>query len=258
MGKFRTLKLGTFAMLVGLGAVLACGPTTPSGKPCTTTADCCDQGPSSLCDTQHYVCQPNSFCASDARCYGSRFGQCSGTGPTTQLPANASVGVTFQPQTCNEWCWAAGITMIANYYGLQSSQCVLASAYSDFAVNCCYANACGVPACNHGAGTGIVIDRAFQFVGITGVDTGANAGPLPEAVLAGEIAAGRPVLVAFQGPFVSHVAVVTAYATVGGVRQFHIMDPWFGEVDRPYATFATGGPDGLSPWDETWYQLRPR
>ena len=52
----------------------------PTGAPCSSSADCCAEGPSHLCDTSYSVCVANQFCAADPRCFGSRFGLCGGTG----------------------------------------------------------------------------------------------------------------------------------------------------------------------------------
>jgi Putative neutral zinc metallopeptidase len=53
---------------------LASCDIVPSGAPCSTTADCCQEGPSSLCASG--TCEANPFCAQDPNCYGSRFGVC--------------------------------------------------------------------------------------------------------------------------------------------------------------------------------------
>jgi len=54
-------------------------PTTP--VPCTSSADCCDHSPASLCGSPSGTCEYNPFCAQDPRCFGSRFGQCDGGPP---------------------------------------------------------------------------------------------------------------------------------------------------------------------------------
>lgn len=173
---------------------------------------------------------------------------------STNLPSEVSLPIQYIPQACNEWCWAAGVTMIATYYGLAASECGLASAYSGFQYNCCVQDACAYPECNHGAGTAQAVSAAFQFVGVHGEYT---PGQLGELEVATELAAGRPLLIAFMGPFVSHVAIISGYSTSTGVRLFHVMDPWFGIVDIDYQRLRTEGPDGLSPISDTWYNLHP-
>lgn len=192
---------------------------------------------------------------------GQGWGACScgdnlstGSGVGNELPASAMLPVQYFPQACNEWCWAAGVTMIATYYGLPSSECELASAYSNFLYDCCMPDACSYAECNHGSGPAEAIDAAFQYVGVHGLS---QHSALDEASAATELAQGRPLLVGFTGPFISHVAVISGYQTQGSIRVFHIMDPWFGEADTSYQELLFGGPDGNSSISDTWWNLHP-
>jgi hypothetical protein len=168
-----------------------------------------------------------------------------------------SLPLTYIPQTCDEWCWAAGVTMVATYFGISTSQCELASAYSSFNYNCCFSGACSYSECNHGAGTSESVDRAFQYVGIHGNATTITGSTVAirQEMIASELRARRPVLLAFMGPYLSHVALVTGYKIVGTTRVFHVMDPLVGEVDRPFNVLMNGGPDGNSIVTDAWWNF---
>lgn len=68
------------------------------GPPCTTNADCCGDGPASLCQVGH--CEYNSFCAQDPACLGSRFGQCDGSSATCGDGACEGDEATTCPADC--------------------------------------------------------------------------------------------------------------------------------------------------------------
>jgi hypothetical protein len=89
------MKFQRLACLVATTLLSACElepfgepPRVPPPVPCATTADCCAQSPSSICASSSGTCEPNPFCAQDPNCFGSRFGQCSGTGPTPTDPTH--------------------------------------------------------------------------------------------------------------------------------------------------------------------------
>jgi hypothetical protein len=166
--------------------------------------------------------------------------------------ANAGNGVQLPVpeyfQQCSEWCWAASITMVAEYFGRPVQECELASAKTGFA--CCNYAACGFDACNQAAQPG-EIDVVLSRLGVHGTF---RQGALDEQSLANELDHGRPVIVGYVAPFAGHVAVISGYRVEAGGRVFHVVDPWpqFGAFDAPWVTIAQG-PN--MPWSFTWSGL---
>lgn len=142
-----------------------------------------------------------------------------------------------QQQT--EWCWAASIQMILNYYGVPATQAEVVSRIYGIPVNA--------------PGSDVQITAALNAMGrtvngriITIQSSGAPGLP-PPAVLVQELSAGHPILIAFaSGPNGGHAVVVTAAGFVmtpfgPRITDLVIRDPW----PTPF-TVATEGREEIA------------
>jgi hypothetical protein len=91
---------------------------------CHTNADCCGDGPSSLC--QDGACEANEFCAQDPNCFGSRFGACGAppircgdgvcaAGEVTTCPADCPTRDACASLVARHWAGAQGCYPIGGY-----------------------------------------------------------------------------------------------------------------------------------------------
>jgi papain like cysteine protease AvrRpt2 len=252
------------SLIVAAGIALLAG--------CPPTPDTCSPG-----ETQECACGAGEIgvqsCSSDGRGWGActecgvRSGYDAGPGvdagpnpgPTSCgnlpiSPTRIQLPLTPIAQQCAEWCWAASISMIANYYGATVQECTLATAATGNSVDCCNYAACSISACDQGEG-GNAVDTFFPELGIHGSDYPCA---LPERELAAEIGAGRPVMIGFQGPFSGHAAVVSGY-TPGNPATYTLNDPYYGVFEMTYQELLAGGVQiGETPWAESWAQLSPK
>jgi len=229
------------ACIGGVSGVQTCEPDGTWGVcECPRTTDTCGDG---LCSSTESC----STCATDC-------GQC----PVPTGSCQVSLPVTPTPQYCSEWCWTAALTMIDNYFGATYNgqppvECEFESSLTG--QPCCNYAACSYAACNQGAGSGQTIDYYLQLFGVHGNDVMA---PLTEAQMQNELTNGRPFIVGFMGPTISHVVVVSGFDACNGVAIYHLIDPYFGPQDISYQQFAYYGPNRDGTWFETWYGLATR
>jgi hypothetical protein len=161
-------------------------------------------------------------------------------------------------QQCPQWCWAAVISMIASAYGTVAAQCELASAKAGFnAPSCCNYAACAYPICDQPAPTFQMEQVLGSLLGIHGTSV---QGKISESELRSEIANGRPVIVGYLNSFAGHVVLVTGFGPgPAGSAPYHVVDPYYGVFDIPYAQLAYGYMGGGTSW--TWgytaYRLSP-
>jgi hypothetical protein len=228
---------------------LAVGCTSEPEHNCNADVDCCFKpNPAYFCNDG--VCTYNPFVASDYVVYNYRVQQCyatpgtggAGPGPNCDpdLPINPSgvaLAVPELPQQCQSWCWAASIAMVANYYGTSISECALAGYKTGYGSSCCAWAACSSP-CDQSA-LGPEIASILSQLGFYGTYL---TRALTESELQLEISSGRPVCVMFQGSFSGHAVVVTAF-TGTSPTLYHVVDPWYGPQDIPYANLVWG-PNG--------------
>ncbi|MBV8630134.1 MAG: C39 family peptidase [Silvibacterium sp.] len=137
-------------------------------------------------------------------------------------------------QQQNEWCWAASVQMILNYYGIPASQQEIVT------------RTYGVPV--DAPGSDAAISSALNGLGRTvggqvhTIRSSSGPGLPPPAVLIDELNQQHPILIAFMsGPNSGHAVVVTAASFVSTpmgpqVVSLVVRDPW----PTPY-TIATEG-----------------
>lgn len=127
-------------------------------------------------------------------------------------------------QQQNEWCWAASIQMILNYYGVPATQAEVVSRIYGIPVNAPGSDAQITAALN-------AMGRTVNGQIITIQSSGAPGLP-PPAVLVQELSAQHPILIAFaNGPNSGHAVVVTGAAFVmtafgPQITGLVIRDPW--------------------------------
>lgn len=173
-------------------------------------------------------------------------------------PGGVQLPVTFMPQQCESWCWAASSTMIASYYGNGATECQLASVKAGFQyAACCNYAACSYPACDQGAYPREEDAILGQVLGIHGLAIDAS---LSESQAQTELSNGRPFIVWYSGSFSGHLVVVSGFAPYGGQYLYHVDDPYYGVFDVPYGQLVYGYHGGGQNWlwNKTWYHLSPR
>lgn len=168
------------------------------------------------------------------------------------------------PQECQQWCWAAAITMVANYYQRPVSECQLATIrISNSGFQCCNFSACMFAPCDQPAQENEMSAILIAVVGLYG-DYAMR--PLTERELQTELSNGRPVIVGYRGPFSGHVAVIMGFSPANPdiglpFATYRVVDPWpaFGVLDLAYMQIRMGpSPDGGTPWNRSWYHMSPR
>jgi hypothetical protein len=137
-------------------------------------------------------------------------------------------------QQANEWCWAASIQMILNYYQIPASQQEIVTRTYGIPVNEPGSDQAISAALNGlGRSTGGQL-RTIRSVGQPGVP--------PPALLLNQLSQQRPILLTFAtGPNSGHAVVITAasyIATPAGpqIASLVIRDPWPSQY-----TIATDG-----------------
>ncbi len=243
----------TFALFGACGT--GCGPDpTPSGY--------CGDG---RCDRLQG--ESNYSCPRDCPPDGTGPGRPSDGGTTpaggfcgNRLPvAQGGVLLPVRPigQQCQEWCWAATTTMVGTYYGVNVSECGLASSKAGFSGPvCCQYAACAYPACDQAAQPDQIDVVLGQLLGIHGIETN---GAIGEQDLGLELSNGRPVIVGYLNSFAGHVVLVSGFGPGPGGNAYHVIDPYYGVFDVSYGQLAYGYMGGGMQWTWafTWSHLSP-
>lgn len=194
-------------------------------------------------------------------------------------PNGAELNLWLMQQWCEQWCWAAVITNISNYYDrtipgtpYPVSECNLASAkIGDQSLSiCCQYGACQYQPCNQPA--------SFQemniFLSQLGITGQLLPRPLSESEIQVEISNGRPIIMAMQSMSSGHVALITGYqpgAGPAGETLYRVDDPWpFNEYGVPasdgsgvryllaYNRLRFGATSGQAYWAASYTRLSPR
>lgn len=166
--------------------------------------------------------------------------------------------VGFKKQECDDWCWAAVITMVADYYGRETSECSLATLRLDNLFECCVPSVCGSMPCNEPA----THEDMSRILKDSGLWSRFYPRPLTEDELKLELSNGRPVIIGFNGVDASHVTVVTGFrppeAGEGTIIYF-ALDPSLGVVSFDYENLRGGPVSGqYMPWIMSWRYISPR
>lgn len=244
MRSFIAAIIASFIAVIAAG----CGPGPDRGS--------CGDGRCDYAEGEsNYSCP--SDCPPNGPGPGPGGGYCGDHLPVDEGGVQLDVGP--QPQQCQEWCWAATTTMVANYYGVAASQCGLASIKAGFQYPaCCDYAACSYQACDQPAPPNQIDAVLGQVLGIHGYE---NDGAITQQQLALEISNGRPVIVGYLNSFAGHVVLVTGFRpqSYGGFL-FHVVDPYYGIFDVGYDQLRYGymGAGASWSWAFTWMHLSPR
>jgi hypothetical protein len=274
---YRTTKHSLAAGLI-LTAVCACGGGTgDSGGAAASQPPCsiCAPGETQrcLCGTRigSQSCESNGCgwgactdCSEAAAGGASAVVPGGGGGSNTTGPRSCDgvpisservelAGFTPVLQTCQEWCWAASITMLGEYYGGDAvQQCNLATTLAGNLDNCCSYAACGDPMCDQGA----TADQISDILSIDGLHGNYYPCELAEVDLQAEISAHRPVMIGYEGPFSGHAVVISGF-TPGVPATYTLDDPYFGVLELNYQQILLGPNNGQTRWVYTWTQVSP-
>jgi|GEM_PF-2224223 len=223
-----------------------CESTEREGGSFACPLDCQDDGP-----------DPSGYCDAPASASG------------------AALDMWLMQQWCDQWCWSAVITNVANYYGKTADgygpvqECQLASyRLGDPSLSvCCQYAACSYQACNS-PGSFQQMSQIMTALGLTGR---LEARPLTEAEIQVELTNGRPIIMAIQSQTSGHVALLTGYARQGGQATYRVDDPWpYNMWGVPssgnagtryfmsYQQLRYGSTTGQSLWVATYTRLSPR
>jgi hypothetical protein len=149
-------------------------------------------------------------------------------------PVSLSLPVPFFMQQTQEWCWAASIQMVSQFYGVSLSQCGILS--TELNIDCCsfVGSACVQP-----APTIATIQAALRY--FANVKSAEIGRPLSFAEVVAQISGGHPVIAVYESQFSGHVVVIFGYNSSN--KTLAINDPIFGSfANVPYgASFTYGG-----------------
>jgi hypothetical protein len=157
---------------------------------------------------------------------------------------SVDTGISIVSQTCDVWCWAASIEMIAQKYGVTASQCEIVSAR--FAAPCCQPYAC-FSGCDQAANGPLVMTEGLQAFNIHGEY---QPSALSSIELRSVLSGGSPVLAAT----VPHAFVVSGYHGHHGHYLYKVLDPFplTGEHWVSYAELITY--EG-NHWSFSWFNF---
>ena len=153
------------------------------------------------------------------------------------------------------WCWAAVITMVNNYYGRSTMLCQPPSIKTG--LNCCNWAACSYDACNRTA----QLPEMATIFGSFGVSGLMMSGAISQQTLVQEISSGRPVIIALYGSFSGHVVLVTGFSFADPYGQnvlYRVYDPYYGPTAVSYRNLLNSYNSGSMYWGATILGLQPR
>lgn len=198
---------------------------------------------------------------------GGRKNKIGHTGPVVTQPfcgnrdvriEGVRLDVRLKQQECDNWCWAAVISMISEYYGRPKRECSIASLRLDNIFQCCADPVCGTSPCNEPA-TRQDFDK---ILAASGLHSSFYLRPLTEEELRLELSNGRPVIVAFNGVESSHVAIVFGFRPPEGAEAsfiYFLIDPSVGYVNTDYEDLRNGPTSQeFMPWVMTWKRISIR
>ncbi|MEW8342150.1 MAG: C39 family peptidase [Candidatus Thiodiazotropha taylori] len=165
--------------------------------------------------------------------------------PSPSIPNEVALSVPFDFQENQNWCWAATIKMVSDYYGHYIEQCTILSYW--LGQQCClYPYICDVT-----GSTGQIIST----LNANNLHSQWMGSALTLGQLKTELSEGRPVIAGYRNSFSGHVVVIYGYTSRNEVL---IYDPYFGAFQIPYgSSFQYGSGYSTMYWSETFYGIRP-
>lgn len=163
--------------------------------------------------------------------------------PTTTAPPTALLGALLRYQGQKQWCWAACVEMILDYYSIgHSGQCGFAEWL--FGQKCC--GSPGAPGCNKPCAVADVSRIYCQW----GLACKTHLSTVGIAVVQQEVNQGRPVQVGFSLSSSGHLALIIGHGSDAGGAFVMLHDPEYGtgSVHTGYLSTAYG----LGTWRWTW------
>lgn len=173
-------------------------------------------------------------------------------------PEGIRLDVRLKKQECDNWCWAAAISMVSDYYGRPKRECSIASLRLDNLFQCCVDPICGTSPCNEPA----TREDFDKILAASGLHWSFYLRPLTEEELKLELSNGRPVIVGFNGIESSHVAVAVGFRPPEGSEissVYFLIDPSVGHIDTDYEDLRNGPTSQeFMPWVMTWKNISTR
>jgi hypothetical protein len=170
--------------------------------------------------------------------------------PSNQMNYYASA------QNNSQWCWAASIQMVLNYYGVSINQeQIVARTYgTDYAGN--LPNWAGsLDAIHNNLNNWSMDNYGYSYTVSASMGRGA---PTP-AILVQELSAGRPIIIGYQTGQGGHAVVITAVSyipTMNGpyIQSIVVRDPWPSQQNMASrGRVEYGGVDLANRIDAHWY-----
>lgn len=165
-----------------------------------------------------------------------------------------SVPNTLRSQETNNWCWAATTQMLAEYFGISTTQCALAN-HRFGKTGCCTPQNAGA-SCPKTNDCNMPGWPELDFVGLKFSETGTalSWGKVRKQIYC----ARKPMGYAYGTPgVVGHVLVIKGYITVAGTNYVILNDPWSpcSGTQRLITYAEYTDPSGSSTHWNTWYDI---
>ncbi|RMF00434.1 MAG: hypothetical protein D6772_06410 [Bacteroidetes bacterium] len=166
----------------------------------------------------------------------------------------SNVPNNLRPQETNNWCWAATTQMLAQHFGLATSQCALAN-YRLEKTNCCDVQNSGntCPKTNDCNQPGW-LELDYAGLKFKETESALSWNNLKKQIYCSK----KPMGYAYGTPgVVGHVVVVKGYASLAGTNYVVLNDPWSPcQGEERLITYAQyQDPAGSSTHWRTWYDL---
>lgn len=169
----------------------------------------------------------------------------------------SSVPNALRPQETGNWCWAATTQMLAQHFGLLSTQCDLAN-HRFGETDCCTPQTAGTTCpknrdCNRPGWL------ELDYVGLKFKET--STALVWDSVVTQIYCKRKPMGYAYGTPgVVGHVLVVKGYVTVGGTNYVVLNDPWSpcNGSERLITYDEYADPAGSSTHWRTFYDLEKK
>lgn len=189
-------------------------------------------------------------CAGDTDCAGQSVESCND--PPDEF--GRILDVPQLAQQCQNWCWAATIEMVVEYYGGVSNQCLMATAKAGGNQGeCCQIGCQGI--CDTPAQFG----EMAAFLSVQGISGELVNRALSEEEVQRELFNGRPIIVSYASSFTGHVVIVSGYTlpNVNGTQGaiYEVIDPFFGPTAVNYGQLVFGYQNGQARWIATFASL---